>query len=101
MFINIIKTYRTVIAVCDKELIGKKFEQGLLQLDIKESFYKGEEGKQVSEEEATNLMESFSDEDATFNIVGKKSVACALKCGVIEKEGIKTVQGIPFALSLM
>ena len=101
MLINIIKTYRTVVAVCDKELIGKKFEQGHLQLDIKENFYKGTEGKEASEEEALDLMESFSNEDATFNIVGKKSVQTALKAGIIDKGSIKTVEGIPFALTLM
>lgn len=101
MFINVIKTYRTVVALCDKEIIGKKFEQGHLQLDLKESFYKGEEGKQISEAEAIDSMIAFSNEDATFNIVGKKSVQAALKAGVIEKEGVKTVQSIPFALSLM
>jgi len=98
MFINIIKTYRNVVAVCDEELIGKKFEEGILQLDIKESFYKG---KEVSEEEAIKLMISLSDEDSTFNIVGEKSVKAALKAGVLVKNSIKTVEGIPFGLTLM
>ena len=30
MFVNVIKSYRDVVAVCDKELIGKKFEEGIL-----------------------------------------------------------------------
>ncbi len=98
MFINIIKTYRTVVAVCDKELLGKKFEEGIVQLDVKENFYKGEE---TTEDLAIKMMDSFSDEDATFNIVGKKSVQAALKAGVIDKESVKRIQGIPFALVLM
>ena len=97
MFVNVIKTYRNVIAVCDKELLGKKFESGIVQLDVKESFYKGEE---KSKEEAVKLMKSFSYEDATFNIVGKRAIEAALEAGIIGKESVKRVQGIPFALVL-
>jgi len=34
MFVNVIKSYRDVVAICDKELIGKKFEEGNFQLDV-------------------------------------------------------------------
>ena len=53
MFIRVIKSYRDVVALCDSELLGKKFEEGDFQLDIKESFYKGDE---VSEEEASKII---------------------------------------------
>jgi len=98
MFINIIKTYRNVVAVCDEELLGRKFEEGVFQLDVKESFYKGEE---KSKEEVIKIMRSFSDEDSTFNIVGKRSVAAAIEAGVIDKEGVGKINNIPFALILM
>jgi len=98
MFVNIIKTYRNIVAVCDKELLGKKFEEGIFQLDVKESFYKGEE---KSKEKVIELMKSFSDEDATFNIVGEKSVAAAIEAGVIDKESVGEISNIPFALVLM
>ena len=39
MFVNVIKSYRDVVAICDKELIGKKFEEGNFQLDVKENFF--------------------------------------------------------------
>ncbi len=95
MFVNVIKTYRDVIAVCDKELLGKKFEEGKFQLDIKESFYKG---KEIHEENLIGIMKSFSREDATFNIVGKKSVATALKAGIVSEDDVKKIKGIPFVL---
>ncbi len=98
MFINIIKTYRDVIAICDAELLGKYFEQGKFQLDIKESFYGGE---RYSEEQALEVIKKMSAEDSTFNIVGKKSVNTALKAEIISEGGIKKIQGIPFALVLM
>jgi uncharacterized protein len=97
MKIKIHKSYRDVVAICDKDLIGKRFEQGNLQLDVKESFFNG---KEVSEKEAMDIMIDMAKEDATFNIIGHKSVKAALKCGLIQKEGIKTIQEIPFALVL-
>ncbi len=98
MFIKIIKSYRDIVAVCDSSILGKKFEQGNFQLDIKESFYKGEE---VSEEKVMEIMKAMAAEDASFNIVGQKSVEAALKAKIIFKENIGRVQGIPFALVLL
>jgi len=98
MFIKVIKSYRDVVAVCDASILGKRFEQGNLQLDIKESFYRGEE---VSEEKAIEIMKSMSEEDSTFNIAGEKSVNAAIKAGVISKESVGKIQGIPFALVLL
>jgi uncharacterized protein len=91
-------SYRYVVAMCDKELLGKVFEQGKFQLDVKESFYKGEE---VEEKEAVRILRKMGAEDATFNIVGKHSIALALKEGIILEDGIGEIQGIPFALVLL
>ena len=97
MFLNIIKSYRDVVAICDKELLGKKFEEGKFQLDIKENFYKG---KEVDAESMMEIMKKMSAEDATFNIVGKKSINAALKAGIISKEEIGKIQKVPFVLVL-
>ena len=96
--IKIINSYRYVVAICDSELLGKRFEQENFQLDVKESFYKG---KEHTEEEAIEIIEDMIKEDATFNIVGKKSVEIALKTGIITKEGIEKIQGVPFAMVLL
>ena len=98
MYINVIKSYRTVVAVCDKELLGKRFEEGILQLDVKESFYKG---KEASEEEVLETLKKFSYEDATFNIVGPESVSVAIKAKVILEENVGEIDSIPFALVLV
>ena len=98
MFVKIIKSYRDIIAICDYELLGKKFEQGKFQLDIKESFYHGED---MTEEKTINIIKKMQKEDAIFNIVGKNSVGAAIKAGLISKTGIKKIQGIPFAMVLM
>ena len=98
MFINVIRSYRDVVAICDSSILGKRFEEGKFQLDVKESFYKGEE---VSEEKAIEIMKSMIKEDATFNIAGKEAVNAAISAGVISKESVGEIQRIPFALVLL
>lgn len=98
MLVNIIKSYRDVVAICDSELLGKRFEEDAFQLDVKENFYKGE---QKTEQEVIQIILDMKSEDATFNIVGEKSTNCAVKAGLISKDLIKTIQGIPFILVLM
>ena len=98
MLVKIHKSYREVIAICDSNLIGKTFEQGKFQLDVKESFFKGDEKNKT---EVLEIMKFMSREDATFNIIGKESVNTALEAGIISKEGIKEIAEIPFALVLL
>ena len=98
MLIKIIKTYRDVVAVCDKELIGKRFEEDKFQLEVKENFFNGDE---IGEEKAIEIMKQMSMKDSTFNIVGRKSVNTAIKAGIISRQQIKKIQEIPFALVLM
>ena len=98
MQVRIIKSYRDVVSVCDSELLGKKFEEEKFQLDVKENFFKGDE---MSEERAIEIMKDMAKEDATFNIIGEQSVNTAIKAGIISKEGIRKVQGVPFAFVLV
>lgn len=97
ILIRIHKSYRNVVAVCDSSLVGKKFEEGKRQLDIRENFYKGEEYK---EEEAVKLMQKQLVEDSTFNIAGPDSIKAAQKAGVIQEINVGYIQDIPFALKL-
>ena len=98
MLVNIIKSYREVVAICDSDLIGKTFEEGEKQIFVKESFYQGEE---KTPEQTIEIMKDFSKEDATFNIVGKESTETALKAGIIIQKQIKEIKGIPYALVLL
>jgi hypothetical protein len=98
MLVRIQKSYREVVAVCDTNLLGKTFEEGKFQLDVKESFYKGEE---LDKNKTLQIMQEMAKEDATFNIVGSEAIETALEAGIITKDGIKKIQGIPFALVLL
>lgn len=98
MYIKIHESYRTVVALCDANLIGKKFEEGKKQLDCRKNFYKD---KLINKEEAIKLLQKLSDNDATFNIVGKKSIQTAIEAGLITQNAVNTVQNIPFTLTLV
>ena len=98
MLVRIIKRYRGILAVCDSDLIGKKFEEGKFQLNLEGEFFKG---KETSEERVLKIMQDTAEKDATFNIVGEKSVSTALKAGIISQNQIKKIQGVPFTLILI
>lgn len=90
-----VKKHRTrdgklILAVCDSELIGKKFEQGKIQLDLTTGFYKGEE---KTESEILLMIQGAY----ILNLVGEKSVKLALKQGLIDETHILNIQGIPHA----
>ncbi|MDA3836136.1 MAG: DUF424 family protein [Nanoarchaeota archaeon] len=98
MYINIIEAYRNIVAIADEELIGKKFFEGKAQLDVKESFYKGHLRKP---EEVIEEIKFWTKEDATFNIVGKKSIQLALDLGVLHEDSIGKIDGTPYAILLL
>jgi hypothetical protein len=92
------KTYRNVVAMCDAELVGMYFEEGKKQLDVRESFYKGDE---ISFKQAIELLKDQSKEDATFNLIGPKTIKAALKAELISQESVLYVQKVPFTLILI
>lgn len=79
-----------ILAICDNNLLGKKFTQGDLQLDLTGNFYKGED---KTEQEILKLI----DNAYILNIVGKECIEFALKHKLIEKQNIITIDGIPHA----
>jgi len=98
MFIKIHESYRKVVAVCDGNILGKKFEEGKKQLDVRESFYNGDE---VDYDKALEMLRSLKEDDTTFNIAGEESINAALEAGLINEESIGEVEGVKFALVLL
>ena len=97
MFIKIHDSYRKIVALADSNLIGKTFEEGNKQIEIKPNFFEGEEKEK---QEIILILKDMDREDATFNIVGKESVQSAIEAGVIQESGIMTIDNIPIALGL-
>ncbi|MGV8152161.1 MAG: DUF424 family protein [Candidatus Nanoarchaeia archaeon] len=98
MQIKIHEAYRKIVALADSELIGKTFSEDIKAIKITPSFFGGEK---KNSEEIIPLLKELQKEDATFNIVGEKSIECALKAGIIKQEGIIKIQDIPIALGLL
>ena len=96
--LKIHRSYRSVVAICDLELLGKRFEEGNRQLDIRENFYKDQE---ISTEDLIKIIKRQRVEDASFNIIGEKSVQAALETEIITNDSIGKVNNIPFALTLL
>ena len=96
IYVKIHKTqFRKIIAICDSDLIGKKFEDGKMQLEIKPSFYNGEI---KNDKEVLKLIKKGAVENSTFNIVGRESVNLCVLAKLIDANGVIEISGIPHAI---
>ncbi|MCX6804127.1 MAG: DUF424 family protein [Candidatus Diapherotrites archaeon] len=82
--------YKTILAVCDKEYIGKTFEEGNICFTASERFYKGEE---VTKDE----LEKMLTENNSANLFGNKCVSIALEKGLVGEKSIIVIKGIKHA----
>ena len=82
---------RAVLVLCDKVLSGKCYTEGNKQLDLASEFYKGEpvEDKGV-------LLDMMRDSNI-ISIAGKESIKLAMDAGILDKDHIKKIAGIPYA----
>lgn len=85
---------RVIVAVCDDNLVGKRFEEKGLCLDLNSEFYKGE--KKTEEEAAKAISSAY-----IVNFVGKKAVALGAKLGLISDGKIIMVKHIPHAQAIL
>tara|TARA_Y100000310_G_scaffold12560_1_gene12949 strand:- start:13406 stop:13690 length:285 start_codon:yes stop_codon:yes gene_type:complete len=91
MYVKIHETEnKDIVAVCDEDLIGKKFEEKELILDVSEEFYKGEK---MDEKRTLEIMKKAD----ILNIVGEKSIDLASKNDIVSKMNIIKIKGIPHA----
>jgi hypothetical protein len=86
-----IKGYTEVIvALCDKDLIGKTLKEGETELWVNPRFYKGNE---VSESVAASVVGNAT----IVNLVGKRAVEVGIKSGIVDKGNILSIDGVPHA----
>jgi len=81
---------RKLVTLCNSSLIGKKFSEKDLNLNITERFYKG--GK--LNEDILKTLEP----GVMLNIVGEESIKIALKYKLINKRNIIRIKKIPHAM---
>ncbi len=98
VLVKIHQAYREVVAVCDSDVLGKRFEEGKMQLEVNEHFYKGEE---MPDMKVIELLKEKSQEDACFNFVGKHSIELGIRAEIINKERVIEIQGVPHAMALL
>ncbi len=77
-----------VLSAADSNLIGRNLRDGILHLEVKESFY-GE----------INVTEEFLRESMAIctigNFVGKKTIRIAVEMGVVDPDNIIKIEGVP------
>ena len=82
---------KTMLNICDAELLGKKIVQDDLTVNISESYY-GD--RFVDQKEAESLLQSAS----IINMVGKETISLSVNIGIGSENGIKIISGIPFLI---
>lgn len=89
-----LRTYDTeqglLVAVCDEDLLGETFRDGDVRLEVSEDFY----GGPVS---GVNEVESELVNASIANLVGEESVRVGVDAGLIDKENVLYVEGVPHA----
>ncbi|MEK6958830.1 MAG: DUF424 family protein [archaeon] len=80
----------SVLAVCDKEHLGKTYEDEKICFTVSEKFYSGEK---VTKKQLLELIAEFS----SVNMFGNKCVEIAEKEGLISETSIIKVKGIKHA----
>ncbi len=86
-----LKVYRqgaeVLVAVCDSDLVGKKFAEGRLHVEVSKEFF-GEERTTPKELEAALKKATIA------NFVGCCAVEQAIRLGYVERENVLCIDGV-------
>lgn len=89
-----VKVYRrgeeTVVAACDKELMGNTYREGELRIKVSRAFYEGED---ASEEMLVRRLEMAT----IANLVGERTIEVAIRHKYVERACVLYIDGIPHA----
>ena len=80
-----------VVAVCDRELVDTTITDGNVEIKISGSFYGN---RSATEEEILNALADAGN----ANIIGERSVALAIRHGIVDAESCIRIGTIPHAL---
>jgi hypothetical protein len=79
-----------IVAVCDRELLGKTLKEGNINVTISEEFYKGDI---VPEEYVKEVIAKAGN----VNLFGERAVGCAIECGLVDPSHVKVIDGVAHA----
>jgi len=91
--IHIRDEYET-IACCDEKLLNQVFIEGNLKIEISNRFFGG---KLIRIEDAIDILKQAP----FFNIVGEKIIEKAIDCKLLQREGVRFINGVPMAIKMM
>ena len=77
---------RTILAICDSDLMGRTISEGKKQLDLSSPFYRGKE---------TEDLDKFFKDAYIINAVGDTTIKKLINAGIIKDEEVKRIQGTP------
>jgi hypothetical protein len=84
---------KMIIALCDSDILGKKFEEKEFILDLSSAFFKGKEA--TKEQLIPYLTKAY-----VINAAGKDSVGFLIENNMANKKDIKFVEKIPHVQSV-
>ncbi len=79
-----------VLAACDSSLLGKRYEEGEFHIEVKREFYLD---KYVNEKIFRNALRIAT----VINLVGENVIEIAIDEGIVDRDNIIRIQGIPHA----
>jgi len=80
----------TLLAACDKDIVGKTFTGKGLRITVSESFYRGED---ADEEMLVNRLQLAT----IANLVGKRTMEIAIRHGFVDPDCVLDIGGVPHA----
>ena len=89
-----LKTYRhgaeVLIAVCDCDILGKRFAEGHLHIEVSSDFF----GRELA---SGPQVEAALHGATIANLVGFRAVEHAIRLGLVERESVLSIEGVPCA----
>ncbi|HOK57718.1 MAG TPA: DUF424 family protein [Methanothrix sp.] len=79
-----------LVAVCDSELLGQRFTENELQLEVSASFF----GQELA---SAAMLERALEEATMANFVGERAVAWAIAFEYVDRENVLHIDGVPCA----
>ena len=83
-----------LVAACDEDICGKTLKSGEIEFHVNPRFYKD---KKASKEELIKLLRSTM----SVNLVGKDAVDCGVRAGLVSKDNIIKIKGVPHAQAVV
>ncbi len=83
-----------MLAACDADLLGKRFEEGEIHIEVTREFYFE---AYVSEKTFRNSLKIAT----IINLVGENVVRIAIEEGIVDKDNVLKIENIPHAQAVM